>query len=393
MAVGCVLAIVAGCRAPYRNVGFGPSACRLEGAVWEVTEDGVPRTGRWQTCSLSLTDDEDGLDVLARLVPVGVDGVDGRAGELILGVHLDAPELPARLPIRGPYVTRIGDDDGLFMTLLDDEDEDLGYVPRGYVTFERYELQEGAEDRSTPDRGALTFDLTGVTYLHQRRGPITLDGAVTLEGVEAGCFPDQGIHLSLKGTFEPSADNACSLPIEEDAIHVALPAESFRGGVACGGCVSLFSIEGGGANLRAVVVDECADCGPEEIRVDPESLEVLRGSSARPTNFIWSFATCERDGPIEYFFRADSDASRLAVQPRNLRQPVETIELAGPDGELVPLARDGGWHVGEGLGPGPFDTRVVDLYGHEIEDLSIELRAGESVPGGYQLPACYSDEE
>ena len=60
-----------------------------------------------------------------------------------------------------------------------------------------------------------------------------------------------------------------------------------------------------------------------------------------------------------------------------------------PDAELRAAAAE----IVRRLGAGPLDTRLLDIYGHELEDLAIEIIPGEDVPGGYQFPSCFAGDE
>jgi hypothetical protein len=246
----------------------------------------------------------------------------------------------------------------------------------------------------TPDRNLVEIDFTGVTYVHERRGPVTLSGAVTFHGTQSGCFPDPPTHLpSQLGTYTPSAENDCDFPLADVTRGVAVPADSFEEGVACGGCVSLFTLAGG-ETLQ--VVDLCEDCGPNQIRVHPAAVErQTRSGESGPVNIAWNFNTCQglRGVPMSYHFREDSTPDRFAVQMRDIRHPVRTVEVETTPGEFVTLEREGSWLIGEGLGPGPFPTRVTSIYDHVVEDLRVPLVPGEDTPGVRQFRACYSDEE
>ena len=122
-----------------------------------------------------------------------------------------------------------------------------------------------------------------------------------------------------------------------------------------------------------------------------------RSADARALHHLFAAGRLDKDGdvgePIGYHFREDSTAARFAIQMRDIRHPVATVEVESPSGEYVTLRREGSWHVGEGLGEGPFNTRVTSIFDHVVEDLVIPLRPGETVAGLRQFRPCYSDEE
>ncbi len=94
------------------------------------------------------------------------------------------------------------------------------------------------------------------------------------------------------------------------------------------------------------------------------------------------------DAPMSYKYKIGSSAFWCAVQVRNHRYPIETLEVLNEDGEFVSLPRRNFnyFEAQSGLGEGPFTFRITDIYGQTVIDENIPFTPDEIAEGHAQLP-------
>ena len=98
---------------------------------------------------------------------------------------------------------------------------------------------------------------------------------------------------------------------------------------------------------------------------------------------------CGVTAPILCHFKEGSNQWWTAVQIRNHRYPIGTLEYMKPDGTYKGVNRvDYNYFVEpSGMGPGPCTCRVMDVYGHYLVDSLIVPVENGSVPGRAQFPS------
>ena len=96
---------------------------------------------------------------------------------------------------------------------------------------------------------------------------------------------------------------------------------------------------------------------------------------------------------MAYRFKDGSSAFWTAIQVRNHRYAIATLDARDASGAWRPLARTAyNYFVAAGgLGAGPLALRVTDVRGQAIEDASIPIGAAVTHPGGAQLARCRGD--
>lgn len=94
------------------------------------------------------------------------------------------------------------------------------------------------------------------------------------------------------------------------------------------------------------------------------------------------------DAPMRYKYKDGSSPFWCAVQVRNHRYPIETLEYLNEDGEFVALPRRNFnyFEAQRGLGEGPFTFRITDIYGQVVIDKDIPFTPDEIQEGHVQLP-------
>jgi len=222
---------------------------------------------------------------------------------------------------------------------------------------------------------------------------ITLAAAIGCGDDEAaepagfGECDDPVIHEG-SATYYDFADGtgACGFDATADPMIGAMNAIDYDAAGACGACAQ---IEGGDGEITIRVVDLCPECDEGWIDLSPGAFSELAELEVGVIPITWWYVPCELSGPIRYRFKEGSNQWWTAVQIRNHRNGIASVE-ARVGGEWVDVPRtDYNYFVAEsGLGEGPYDFRVTDVYGNVLEDTGIpHIEAGE-VDGAAQFPDC-----
>jgi expansin (peptidoglycan-binding protein) len=195
----------------------------------------------------------------------------------------------------------------------------------------------------------------------------------------------EGTYYDADGTGNCSFD-----PSPDDLMVAAINTIDYDGAAACGACAR---VDGPGGSVTVRIVDRCPGCAEGDVDLAPQAFERIAELSAGRVPITWRYVPCDVDGPLIYRFMEGSNPFWTAVQIRNHRHAiasVEAIQTGGGGGEWTPIARENYNYFVEtdGLGEGPIGLRVTDVYGGAIEDLEVVPGDGTEFASASQLPAC-----
>lgn len=196
-----------------------------------------------------------------------------------------------------------------------------------------------------------------------------------------------------EGTYyDADGSGNCSFPATPaDLLVAAMNDTDYAGSAACGACIRA---TGPGGEVTVRIVDRCPECPQGDVDFSPEAFEQIAELAAGRVDITWEWAPCDVTGPIRYHFKDGSNPFWTAVQVRNHRHPVAGFAFrpAG-GGEWIDVPRlDYNYFVyAEGMGQGPFDFRVTDVYGGVVEDTGVPLGDDTEESGAAQLPVCSAE--
>jgi expansin len=201
--------------------------------------------------------------------------------------------------------------------------------------------------------------------------------------------PGAPISGTGEGTFyDADGRGRCSFdPSPADRLVAALNAPDYAHAAWCGACLA---VQGPRGAVVVRVVDQCPGCKHGDLDLSREAFAAIAPLSAGRVAIAWHEVACPVSGPITYQLKPGSSASWTAIQLRNHRYAIATLEARGASGAYQAIARaDDNYFVApNGLGAGPFALRVTDVHGHVLEDGAIALGTTGACPGAAQLPAC-----
>jgi expansin len=203
--------------------------------------------------------------------------------------------------------------------------------------------------------------------------------------VDCGEEPErtgEGTYYDADGTGNCSFD-----PSPEDLLVAAMNQVDYDGSAACGACVR---VDGPDGSVTVRIVDRCPGCGEGGVDLSPQAFERIAELSAGRVPISWRYVPCEVDGPVRYRFKEGSNPFWTAVQIRNHRHAIASVEALLAGGDWTAIARENyNYFVqADGLGEGPFGLRVTDVHGGVIEDLDVVPGDGTEFESGAQLPLC-----
>jgi expansin len=161
----------------------------------------------------------------------------------------------------------------------------------------------------------------------------------------------------------------------------------YAASAACGACAHLTGPSG---EVTVRIVDQCPECKPGDIDLSPQAFQLIADLALGRVTINWQYVPCDVTGPIVYRFKEGSNQWWTALQIRNHRNAIATLEYQGSGGNWVNVTRlDYNYFVEDaGMGPGPYSFRVTDVYGNQLVDTGIPHMEATEVPGAAQFPAC-----
>jgi expansin (peptidoglycan-binding protein) len=234
--------------------------------------------------------------------------------------------------------------------------------------------RDGAASRLDGPRGEHVLD--GGDTLFPEASPV--DGSLDL----VSPFPLQSGKITY---YDADGSGNCSFPPSpSDLMVAAMNTIDYEGSQACGECVK---VNGPKGTVVVRIVDRCPECEKGHVDLSQQAFAEIADLHLGVVPVTWQVVPCPVSGPVVYHFMEGSSQWWTAIQLRNIRYPVASLEVKS-NGAFQPVSREMyNYFVDRsGLGPGPYTLRVTDVLGHALTDPAIPHRSGEEVPGAAQFP-------
>jgi len=194
--------------------------------------------------------------------------------------------------------------------------------------------------------------------------------------------------LSGKATYYyATGDGACLFgPSPGDLMVSAINTTNFNDSALCGAYVHVVGPEG---DVTVRIVDWCPDCDEDHLDLSLEAFDVIAPIPQGVAQITWQIVSPNLSGPIQYHFKDGSNQWWTAVQIRNHRNPIAKFEyFNGSQWVSVPRTSYNYFvQTNPGMGPGPYQFRVTDMYGNVLTDTGIPHVENGTVNGANQFPA------
>ncbi|QQR89785.1 MAG: hypothetical protein IPJ88_16655 [Myxococcales bacterium] len=188
--------------------------------------------------------------------------------------------------------------------------------------------------------------------------------------------------------FEADGSGNCLFDATpSDPMVAALASNAYNGSYACGQCIQ---VDGPDGSVTVRVVDSCPDCMNDQVDLHPQAFDGIAARELGRVDITWKVVPCDVSGAVRFHFKDGSNPYWTAVQIRNHRHGVAKLEAKQADGSYQELPRyDYNYFVAEqGLGDGPYEFRVTDIYGSQITEAGIALGDNVERTGSTQFPEC-----
>jgi hypothetical protein len=197
---------------------------------------------------------------------------------------------------------------------------------------------------------------------------------------------------TTEATYDPGIMNGgnCTYGPSPDLMVVGLSEFDYQGSLGCGGCLEVERT--GVATIVVRAVDSCVTCNAGELVLSAEAFQMLEPNlDVGVIDVTWRWVECEVDGPLAIHFKEYSDELWLAVQVRDHRHRIASVEaqLSGAGSWLALDRADYNYFIADpGIGLGPLDFRIRDVYRHEVIETGMEVASDVVRAGSQQLPTC-----
>jgi expansin (peptidoglycan-binding protein) len=202
------------------------------------------------------------------------------------------------------------------------------------------------------------------------------------------CRGDVGPFMGEATYYAADGSGNCSFEASpNDLMVAAMNGVDYDHAAWCGSCVH---VTGPAGEVTVRIVDQCPGCKVGDLDLSKEAFAKISPLAAGRVKIAWRPTPCDVSGPIEYHFKDGSNAFWTAIQIRNHRYAIATLEARDASGTYTAIDRaDYNYFVStKGLGPGPYTLRVTDTRANVLEDTSIALGDAVSRDGAAQFPTC-----
>jgi len=214
------------------------------------------------------------------------------------------------------------------------------------------------------------------------------DGDSATDGAPPIACDDEPEHAGEGTYYDADGTGNCSFDASPDDLMVAAMNQvDYDDSAACGACAA---VDGPAGSVTVRIVDRCPECPQGDLDLSPQAFEQIAELSAGRVPIAWRYVACEVDGPVSFHFKDGTNPFWTAIQVRDHRFAVASLEARLVGGDWTPIARENyNYFVqADGLGEGPFDLRVTDVHGEAIENIDIVPDENVTVAGDGQFPAC-----
>jgi expansin (peptidoglycan-binding protein) len=213
-------------------------------------------------------------------------------------------------------------------------------------------------------------------------------GGGTAGADAAGCEPE-GTHEGEATYYDADGSGNCSYDAQTSPplLVAAMNTPDWDGSAVCGGCAA---VTGPSGSVTVRIVDRCPECATGDLDLSPDAFDRIAERRLGRVAITWRFVSCEANGPVSYRFKEGSNPYWTAIQVRNARHRIAKLEGRAAGGIYRELLRESyNFFIGSpGLGEGPYDLRITDVYGAVLEDLAVPFAEASTVEGAANFLAC-----
>ena len=193
-----------------------------------------------------------------------------------------------------------------------------------------------------------------------------------------------GTWVSGKATFYgATGEGNCSFDASPGDLDVAAMNQTeYDGSNICGAAVEVVGPKG---TVTVRITDRCPECGPSHIDLSEQAFAKVGNPVDGIIPITWRVVPRQVQGPVSYRIKEGSSQWWTAIQVRNHRYPIASLEVrgAGTGGNWQRLPRQMYNHflLESGVGAGSFQVRITASNGAVLTD-SIPSPEGDRIHAG-----------
>jgi expansin len=195
------------------------------------------------------------------------------------------------------------------------------------------------------------------------------------------------LHTGIATYYDATGAGACGFdPSPNDLMVSAMNAEEYSNAAYCGAYVQ---VNGAKGSIVVRIVDLCPECLAGHLDLSYQAFAAIDDPIKGRVPITWRIISPAISGPIAYHFKDGSNQWWTAVQIRNHRNPIAKFEYRTSGGQWVTVPRVSyNYFVQQnpGMGVGPYQFRVTDMYSNTLIDSGIPFIENGTVNGAAQFP-------
>jgi len=193
------------------------------------------------------------------------------------------------------------------------------------------------------------------------------------------------IHHGETTYYRATGKGNCSFDESDDLLVAAINNKDYANAGVCGAYIN---VNGPNGSVIVRVVDRCPGCKPDGLDLSKEAFQRIAQTSAGRVPVAWQVVAGPVSGPVEYHYMDGTTRYWTAIQLRNLRWPVASLEIM-PKGanEWIPVKRRSyNYFVRpRPIAAGSLRVRVTAITGAVVVDELPEPTGGLIVKGTEQF--------
>lgn len=201
--------------------------------------------------------------------------------------------------------------------------------------------------------------------------------------VDAQC--KQKTHRGDGTYYTYNGGGNCSYP-GAAKFSAAMNQSQYANSKICGACVKITGKKG---SVTVKIEDRCPECKKGDIDLNKKVFSRIDLIKNGRVPIKWKLVPCGVKGNIKFVFKTGSTKHWSAVQIRNHRYPISTVEYKkGNKWVNLPRAEYNYFLASSGMGAGPYTFRITDINGKRITQSRIPLKVNKVIVGTKQFPRC-----
>jgi expansin (peptidoglycan-binding protein) len=186
------------------------------------------------------------------------------------------------------------------------------------------------------------------------------------------------------GTFYAATGAGnCSFEASSNLMVGAMNQKDYDNSQACG---ATLAVTGPNGTVTIKVVDRCPECAPGAIDLSRQAFAKIAPTSAGKVNISWKLLSPAMSDPVSYNYKGGSTQYWCAIQVRNHRNPVASLQVKSKNGWKTLARQNYNYFMSaDGSGCGG-SIRVTDIYGNQLTDSGIRIAPDTLQRGDDQFP-------